>query len=174
MFKARVTKDSVELMRAILKKHKWKSEIISNPAQRDIIAVNKDTSLSVDDYQKNSHNGGGKEIPSGINSAYIIKNYWKQNNSKLIFTWRKQEIFFEMPEDWRLEDTHEDLFRLAHYVLVAPWDNSVLDHWIPTRKPGFRPGLAFSGGIDSVFALALMPSSTILIYSMKDLESKGN
>jgi len=158
-------RESVELMRTILNKHKWKAEVISNPAQRDIIAVNKDTSLSVDDYQKHNHSGRGQKHPSKIDSAYIVKNYWKQNNSKLIFTWRKQKIFFEMPEDWKLEDTHEDLFRLAHYVLVAPWDNSVLDHWSPTRKPGFRPGLAFSGGIDSAAALALMPSSTILIYN---------
>ena len=77
-------------MRTILNKHKWKSEIISNPAQRDIIAVNKDTSLSVDDYQKHNHSGGGQNHPSKIDGSYIVKNYWKQNNSKLIFTWRKQ------------------------------------------------------------------------------------
>ena len=70
-----------------------------------------------------------------------------------------------MPNDWEFRETHEDLFRLAHYVLVSPWDNSVLDGWLPTRKPGWRPGLAFSGGIDSTAALALMPSSTVLVYN---------
>ena len=77
------------------------------------------------------------------------------------------KIFFDMPNDWTLEGTHEDLFRLAHYVLVAPWDSSVIENWNPTRKPGWRPGLAFSGGIDSAAALALLPfRKTLLLRNM--------
>jgi len=73
-----------------------------------------------------------------------------------------------MPDNWYLAETHDDLLRLAHYVMVAPWDKTVLDGWKPTRRPGWRPGLAFSGGIDSAAAMELMPSSTVLIYNERD------
>ena len=86
-------------------------------------------------------------------------------DKKLIFSWNEFEIFFDLPDGWSFENTHEDLFRLAHYVMVSPWDTSMLEGWQPSRKPGWRPGLAFSGGIDSAAALALMPSSTILVYN---------
>ena len=70
-----------------------------------------------------------------------------------------------MPVDWSIDDTHPDLFQLAHHLLVEPWDKSAMEHWNPTRKPGWRPGLAFSGGIDSAAAMALMPEDTVLLYN---------
>ena len=70
-----------------------------------------------------------------------------------------------MPADWGMEDTHSDLFQLAHHLLVEPWDKSAMKNWNPSRKPGWRPGLAFSGGIDSAAAMALMPEETVLLYN---------
>ena len=87
--------------------------------------------------------------------------------------WKRQHLgvqlerhrgIFEMPEDWVYSETHTDLFQLAHHLLVEPWDKSVMDQWQPTRQPGWRPGLAFSGGVDSATALCLMPDSTVLLY----------
>ena len=53
-----------------------------------------------------------------------------------------------MPDDWRIEETHEDLLRrtLCHDVL---WEDGILmiDSF---KKARLRPGLAFSGGVDSV------------------------
>lgn len=158
-------RESLELMRTFLKENKWKSEVIPKSGFRDIIAVNKDTSSILENYYDSLKNDDKRDNVGKSKQKYIISNHWRLNNSRLIFTWRKQSIFFEMPEDWTIEGTHEDLFRLAHYVLVSPWDNSVLEGWLPSRKAGWRPGLAFSGGIDSAAALALMPSSTVLIYN---------
>ena len=39
-----------------------------------------------------------------------------------------------MPDDWRIEETHEDLLRVAHYVMTSPWEDGTLDDWIPSRK----------------------------------------
>jgi hypothetical protein len=104
-------------------------------------------------------------IESESIAIYDVERFWKFTNGVLTFSWREIEVFFEMPPNWKFEETHADLFQLAHHVLVEPWDKTVLKNWNPTRKAGWRPGLAFSGGIDSTAALALMPSSTVLMYN---------
>jgi hypothetical protein len=69
-----------------------------------------------------------------------------------------------MPEDYVFEEAHPDLFKLAEFVLLSPFEKNILDGWIPSRQPGFRPGLAFSGGVDSTAAMALLPEQTLLLY----------
>ena len=96
-----------------------------------------------------------------------VRKRWRQEGSKLIFSAADLEIF-DMPEDWSMEETHEDLFRTAHYVLTSPWEDGILDDWIPSREPGWRPGLAFSGGVDSVASMLLMPQDTVLVYNRRD------
>ncbi len=95
---------------------------------------------------------------------YLHRKFWMEAGNTLVFSWNNIEVFFEMPEDWVYSETHPDLFQLAHHLLVEPWDKSVMDQWQPTRQPGWRPGLAFSGGVDSAAALCLMPDSTVLLY----------
>ena len=95
---------------------------------------------------------------------YLHRKFWMEAGNTLVFSWNNIEVFFEMPEDWVYSETHTDLFQLAHHLLVEPWDKSVMDQWQPTRQPGWRPGLAFSGGVDSAAALCLMPDSTVLLY----------
>lgn len=100
--------------------------------------------------------------------SYNVNSRWRCVGSRLFFDTGGGEVFFDMPEDWSLEATHEDLFRVAHYVMMSPWEKDILEDWVPTRKPGWRPGLAFSGGMDSVAAMLLMPQDTILIYNRRE------
>lgn len=101
-------------------------------------------------------------------TPYNLHKRWRQSGNKLFFSYGDIEINFTMPSDWKLEETHEDLFRVANYVLTSPWEDGVLDDWIPSRKAGWRPGLAFSGGIDSVASMLLMPQDTALVYNRRD------
>jgi len=70
-----------------------------------------------------------------------------------------------MPDGWDIDETHPDLLHVAHYVMMNPWEKNILKDWQPSRRPGWRPGLAFSGGIDSTAAMLLMPQSTVLVYN---------
>ena len=158
-------KKALELMQDLMLKYKWKTEVVSHRAKRDIICMNTNTKPSLERYMLDLQDNVVANTPIEKSKKYRINTYWSQTNSTLTFSWSDQKVFFEMPTDWDLKETHEDLFRLAHYVLVAPWDTSVLEDWKPSRKPGWRPGLAFSGGIDSAAAVALMPKSTVLIYN---------
>ncbi len=95
---------------------------------------------------------------------YIISDRWIQSGNILEFDALTRKVYFEMPLGWNIENTHEDLFRIAHYVLTSPWEDGVLDGWIPSRKKGWRNSLSFSGGIDSTACMLLMPSDTVLCY----------
>lgn len=158
-------KKSIELMRLFLNEHNWKTEVVPVSGERDIRAMNRNTSKSFENYLLAQHSRNVGKETIGPSNQYHVSKFWRMVDDQLIFSWNELEIFFDLPKDWTIENTHEDLFRLAHYVMVSPWDTSVLEGWRPSRKPGWRPGLAFSGGIDSAAALALMPSSTILVYN---------
>jgi len=89
---------------------------------------------------------------------------WSFDGSRLLFDADGMEIWFEMPSDWKFEDTHQDLFRLSEYVLLGKEYKEIIEGWVPSRKAGRRPGLAFSGGVDSTAAMCLMPQRTVLFY----------
>ena len=93
---------------------------------------------------------------------------WRQEGNRLIFDAVTREIYFEMPNGWSMEATHKDLFQLAHFVLTSPWEKDVMSDWKPSRKPGWRPGLSFSGGIDSAACAHLLPPETMLFYHERD------
>ena len=99
---------------------------------------------------------------------YNIAKRWRQEGNTLYFVFENIEVYFKMPEEWRIEETHEDLFRIANYVMTSPWEEGILDDWIPSREPGWRPGLAFSGGIDSVASMLIMPQDTALVYNRRE------
>lgn len=104
----------------------------------------------------------------------------------------RNHVTFEMPKDYRLSDAHPDLLALAAYVICSPWVGRSLTLPFPvsqsfadaTKKylriettnistavtaretnADSRPGLAFSAGVDSIAALALMPQSTIPVFT---------
>ena len=96
--------------------------------------------------------------------TYKPTDRWHFESGRLWLTYNDIEIWFEMPKDWKFEDTHPDLFKVAEFVLLSPYEPTILDNWKPSRRPGIRPGLAFSAGVDSAAAMCLMPDRTLLFY----------
>lgn len=152
----------VHMRRHIQEEHQWKCEILDRKRFPDIVAH---PSSTADLYQQFLQSNLLDTHDVSERDTYDVSEHWSVRNETLLFNWNDVEIFFEMPLDWSLEDTHPDLFQLAHHVLVEPWDKTAMTNWNPTRKPGWRPGLAFSGGIDSAAALSLMPEETVLVYN---------
>lgn len=100
---------------------------------------------------------------------------WSMKGSLLILKYKNMQIWWDMPADFSFEDTHPDLFKLAEFVLLSPYESEILAGWIPSRQPGIRPGLAFSAGFDSTAAMELLPEQTVLMYHKRSgLESKLN
>lgn len=101
---------------------------------------------------------------------------WTQDGNSLILSTRKGFWHFQMPGDWKIKNTHPDLFRLAEIVLLYPFMMNEMDGytWIPSRRQGTHPGLSFSTGVDSTAAMLLMPDDTQFVYYRRDYASKIN
>ena len=149
---------SVSLARAIRTDTSWPVEIVREKNAPFFVRIrtNAERIKSYFTHEK---------IDDEEEPTYQVEECWSVVNDTLVFSWKDHQVFFEMPADWGMEDTHSDLFQLAHHLLVEPWDKSAMKNWNPSRKPGWRPGLAFSGGIDSAAAMALMPEETVLLYN---------
>lgn len=103
----------------------------------------------------------------------------------------KHRAAFTLPEEFDLEDTHSDVLALAVLLSCRPWIGSRLRLDRPVsaffaevvheqfaivlepvdgklspreRPPGPRPGVAFSGGVDSVAAAGLLPGEPVLYF----------
>ena len=108
-------------------------------------------------------------------STYNPLENWSMKNNELRFRYNDMTVWWKMPVDFLFEATHPDLFKLAEFVLVSPYENGILEGWVPSRKPGIRPGLAFSAGCDSTAAMELLPEQTVLMYHKRDgFDSKLN
>lgn len=101
-------------------------------------------------------------IPKG--SKYNHLDNWSFVDGTLYFKYKTTKLWWRMPKNYSFEDSHSDLFKLAEFVLLSPLEPGILDDWIPSRKPGNRPGLAFSAGLDSTAAMELLPEQTVLFY----------
>ena len=103
----------------------------------------------------------------------------------------QNSCFYDMPESYEHEKLHSDIYALAVILMVYPFlgNNLTLDRPISrqfsdaffaltskrigpvssdvkTRSAGAnsRPALAFSGGVDSTAATALLPEDTVLVF----------
>jgi glycosyltransferase involved in cell wall biosynthesis len=99
-----------------------------------------------------------------VSDSYDVTTRWRQQGRILMFDAITRTVRFKMPLGWRIEDTHRDLFRLAHYLLTSPWEPGILQGWHPSRKKGWRPALSYSAGVDSHACLELMPKNTLVMY----------
>ena len=108
-------------------------------------------------------------------STYNPFERWSMKGNDLILRYNEMIVWWKMPVDFSIEETHPDLFKLAEFVLISPYEPEILSGWVPSRKPGIRPGLAFSAGCDSTAAMELLPEQTVLMYHKREgFESKLN
>jgi len=96
---------------------------------------------------------------------------WEQENQRLFMKTIIGNYYWDMPKKWKLQSTHEDLLKLAEWVLLDPWFSGIIDGHEWTRKSGNNPSISFSGGIESTAAMLVMPRNTILAYHQRDFES---
>lgn len=96
---------------------------------------------------------------------------WSQQENIVSFNAPEGKINFDVPLEFSLKRTSPDLLWLVECVLLSPWHEKYARPWVPTRRPGSKPGLSFSGGVDSTAAMQLMPENTALLYMERDFES---
>ena len=164
------TESSAQNGSAFLRNLGLASEIVVNQAEHPFAYPSTDTIEKIDlmvvnaKEQHRNTNPNLKQDDQDVEGSYNPQERWHFEGGRLWLTYNETEIWFEMPKDWKFEETHPDLFKLAEFVLLSPYEPTILDDWKPSRKAGLRPGLAFSAGIDSTAAMCLMPENTLLFY----------
>ena len=96
---------------------------------------------------------------------------WKYSDKYLLLVTKFGTFQWETPPNFNPLSTHPDLFMVANEALLSPWIPGILEGWEPSRKPGTKPGLSLSGGIDSTACLILMPENTVLLHHRRSFES---
>lgn len=117
-------------------------------------------------------------------------------------TLSRDSVTFQLPFEFDVRTVHPDLLALAATISFSPWIGKRLDlsfsvsedlaeifrrvlkisltnvsSWVEPRKPknDARPGLSFSGGVDSLACLELMPENTVPMFSHRSpAPHKGN
>ena len=97
---------------------------------------------------------------------------WKKNKNRITVTSEEGIFYFNMPEYFKLNEVHPDLFRLAELVLFNPWYKDLKQHKF-TRTKGKKIGLAFSGGADSMAAQCLLPKDDTILFYHKRVGNLG-
>ena len=112
-----------------------------------------------------------KPKPIAVTQSIESVINWRQEGNHLWMDCEIGSFYWDMPRKWKLENTHPDLLKLAEWVLLDPWVPGIITGHEWSREPGKRPGLSFSGGIESTAALLLMPRNTAIAYHERDFES---
>lgn len=94
---------------------------------------------------------------------------WRQEGNRVFLKEPKGEIYFIVPDDFKLSETSQDLLRLIEYTLFSPFyksefNKTKLEKSMGSRNPGEKIGHSFSTGLDSTAAMLLLPDYIILYY----------
>ena len=103
------------------------------------------------------------------NVADLRANF-HQEGSRVWFKTPEFCVYWDVPEDYRLEETHTALLHLVAEILL-PHERTLRELVSPNRPRGHRPSLSFSAGTDSTAAALLMPKNTILAYHRRSFNS---
>ena len=155
---------------AFLRNLGLRSEIIVNQREHPFAYPSFDTVSKINQMVNSARSFKNEEVEKSLSESekitdkYDPRDRWNFESGRLWLTYKELEIWFEMPKGWKFDETHPDLFKMAEFVLLSPYEPKILDNWEPSRRPGIRPGLAFSAGVDSTAAMCLMPDRTLLFY----------
>ena len=99
---------------------------------------------------------------------------WYQEDSRIWFRFPDGWVFWEMPDDFELTNTHPSLLILSMNILLKPYKIRYDVDTSSSRPYGNNTGLSYSGGIDSTAAAMVLPEDTVLAYHERSFPSMLN
>lgn len=97
-----------------------------------------------------------------------MKIEWKQEENKVFTEYHGQMIYFIVPEDFKLSETHKDTINLLNIVLFAQFNKELYEYETEMREPRKKVGISMSTGVDSTAVMLLMPEDSICSYMKRD------
>jgi len=96
-----------------------------------------------------------------------LKEIFTQEGNIVTVNYLDTEVTFSMPDYFNIDDVSEDLKRLSLILLFYPIDKTLMNYKFTRKSAGDKIGLAFSGGVDSVAASALLPKDKLVLFHHK-------
>ena len=101
-----------------------------------------------------------------------LEMIFSQTGNQVVVNHLDQFITFKMPDYFNIDDVSDDLKMLSLFVLFHPIDfhpmsNFLVNYEFTRKSAGKKIGLAFSGGVDSVAASALLPQDDMIMFHHK-------
>ena len=139
-------------------------------------AKGEEVSISLRGFQSKRHASLQKNQPIPVierewNKEKIIENFF-QENQRIWFRFPQNYCYWDMPEDFNIEQVHPSLLGLVAELLLSPWHKEAKLQIQSPREKGSHPGLSFSAGTDSTAAYLVLPDDTILGYHERSFESQ--
>ncbi|RJU81486.1 MAG: hypothetical protein DWC09_04435 [Candidatus Poseidoniales archaeon] len=139
-------------------------------------ARGEEVSISLRGFQSKRHASLQKNQPIPVserewNKEKIIENFF-QENQRIWFRFPQNYCYWDMPEDFNIEQVHPSLLGLVAELLLSPWHKEAKLQIQSPRKKGSHLGLSFSAGTDSTAAYLVLPDDTILGYHERSFESQ--
>jgi hypothetical protein len=110
------------------------------------------------------------KAPLEWNEQSMPRNF-AQEGQRLWFRYPEGYVYWDMPSDYVLDETHPALLCLAAEALLYPWHAGTKAPFPSQRPFGKRCSLAFSAGTDSSAAALVMPEDTLLGYHRRSFAS---
>jgi len=104
----------------------------------------------------------------------MVKFNWRQKDNYVFLQNKDIEIHFEVPNNFKLNDTHPTLLRLVEYLVFGPFEKEVFKRSdiLKWKKRVFKKtgdiALSWSTGKDSTAAMLVLPENTLLFYHQRD------
>lgn len=132
--------------------------------------------LSLEGLQSKRYTHLQEQQPIPVNQIHWdpneIGNNFSQEGARVWFRFPEGYCYWDMPEDYELNQTHRSLLELVAELLLSPWLPETKIVSTSSRKKGHNPSLSFSAGTDSTATFLVMPENTVLGYHKRSFESK--
>lgn len=100
-----------------------------------------------------------------------LEMIFSQTGNQVVVNYLNQHITFKMPDYFNINEVSDDLKMLSLFVLFYPIDKSLADYKFTRKSAGNKIGLAFSGGVDSTAAYALLPKEDTIMFHHKRINA---
>lgn len=121
------------------------------------------------DYLRNELNKYAN-LNSNINllkNFSVHKEIFTQEGNIVTINYLDTKVTFAVPDYFNIDEVSEDLKQLSLILLFYPIDKTLINHKFTRESAGDKIGLAFSGGVDSVAASALLPKDKLVLFHHK-------
>lgn len=96
-----------------------------------------------------------------------LSDIFNQIDNKITINYKGMKVYFVMPDYFKINEVDDELKILSLILLFYPIDMDLKNYKFKRKSSGNEIGLAFSGGVDSMAAYAILPKDKTKLFHHK-------